>query len=157
MSSTEESSEEGTDKTPLSLGQVEGDGTRSEESSAVSGKSLDTEGLGIETLGAEGVGREGGRGGSGMSRSRISSSSVRLSSLEGGEGIDGISEGDGTITLRVGLPTSDALLQSSAVTYSVERSDAHISAVTYSVERSDLSEAHTSAVTYSVEHTSAVL
>jgi hypothetical protein len=115
VSSTEESSDEGTDKIPLSLGQVEGDGTRSEESSAVSGKSLDTEGLGIETLGA-GVGREGGSGGSGMSRSRISSSSARLSSLEGGEGIDGISEGDGAITLRVGLPTSDALLQSSAVT-----------------------------------------
>lgn len=131
MSSTDESTDEGTDKSPLSLGQVDGDRTGTEDSSAVSGNSLEKED-GLKT-----------EDGSGISASSVSSPN----SLPETEGIEGISEGDGAINdgaiiegaiMLRGL-CSDTLLQSSAVTYSVERSEGHISAVTYSVE-------HTSAV-----------
>jgi hypothetical protein len=135
VSSAEDGSEEGT-VNRLSLGQVEEERGWTLDNSAVSGNSLDTVGVGLdkeildaeEGLGKERLGVEGGSG--------ISAASNPLSapySLGGGEGMVPISEGVGPILLFVLL--IDRLLHSSAVIYSVDRSETHSSAVTYSVEQ----------------------
>jgi hypothetical protein len=189
VSRVEETLNEGTGDSPLSvgqlsLGQIDGEGTSSEDNSAVSGSSLDIEGLRVEDGAVKEDTVEDGRVDDGSGTSAGSNSSP--ASLPKSDGIEGISEGVGARTLSAGstmLPARSIMLSGcSLLDCSLPRRSLlrrsllgrslsgralsscklsarslgkllQSSAVTYSV---DCSEGHFSAVKYSVEHTSAV-